>query len=598
MTDGTVTSVTSASYEPVTGHIKTITGPGAQSLTYTFDGHHIVGVAWAGPVSGAVTRTYDSGFRLATESVNDTSQVTYAYDADDLLVGVGDLTIQRDAASGLPTGASLGVLSETIGHNGFAELIEQTVTANGAPLYNVSYALDPLGRVSQKTETVDGVTTVFVYGYDAVGRLTSLTRDGASLESYSYDSNGNRATATVAGTSVTPTHDDQDRLLRYGNVQYTYNGSGQLATRTDGVQTTTYDYDAIGNLLGVSLPNGTAIAYLLDGLDRRVGKKINGAVVQRLLYAGDRPIAELDDQGAILSRFVYAGSDLAPIVIVKNGVAHRVITDQIGSVRLVVNTTTGTIVQRMDYDGFGNVLGDTNPGFQPFGFAGGLYDRDTGLVRFGARDYDPAIGRWTARDPIWFEGGDSNLYVYAHNDPINGNDPTGASVPVDVAAAIVNSFVLTPYLQFQLWVYTGGLGPLILDGLLPFLGIDPVQTLSDFFGLGVDTQSTAYVATDICIGVAEVAAGGAGAAKAARAAAEAQKAAELAKALEARRLAQAAEQAGKQVFKGEIAARTQAAKLAEKASADNRKAADELLRRTEREGWRTHPGGGRGGGRY
>ena len=41
----------------------------------------------------------------------------------------------------------------------------------------------------------------------------------------------------------------------------------------------------------------------------------------------------------------------------------------------------------------------------PFGFAGGLHDRDTNLVRFGARDYDPSIGRWTAKDPIDFAGG-------------------------------------------------------------------------------------------------------------------------------------------------------------------------------------------------
>jgi RHS repeat-associated protein len=47
-----------------------------------------------------------------------------------------------------------------------------------------------------------------------------------------------------------------------------------------------------------------------------------------------------------------------------------------------------------------------------------LYDRDTSLLRFGARDYDPEVGRWTAKDPLGFEGGDSNLYAYAGNNPI------------------------------------------------------------------------------------------------------------------------------------------------------------------------------------
>jgi len=91
----------------------------------------------------------------------------------------------------------------------------------------------------------------------------------------------------------------------------------------------------------------------------------------------------------------------------------------------VVDATTGVIVQRMDYDEFGNVLSDTNPGFQPFGFAGGIYDADTGLVRFGARDYDPDTGRWTAKDPILFAGGDANLYGYTLGDPVNFVDPLG-----------------------------------------------------------------------------------------------------------------------------------------------------------------------------
>jgi len=86
---------------------------------------------------------------------------------------------------------------------------------------------------------------------------------------------------------------------------------------------------------------------------------------------------------------------------------------------------TGTVAQRIDYDEFGRVLNDTNPGFQPFGFAGGLYDPDVGLVRFGARDYDAETGRWTGKDRMGFYGGYANLYVYIGNDPVNLNDPRG-----------------------------------------------------------------------------------------------------------------------------------------------------------------------------
>ena len=78
----------------------------------------------------------------------------------------------------------------------------------------------------------------------------------------------------------------------------------------------------------------------------------------------------------------------------------------------------------MGYDAWGRVIEDTNPGFQPFGYAGGIYDRDTGLVRFGARDYDPQVGRWSTKDPIGFGGG-LNHYVYATSDPINYRDENG-----------------------------------------------------------------------------------------------------------------------------------------------------------------------------
>jgi RHS repeat-associated protein len=77
------------------------------------------------------------------------------------------------------------------------------------------------------------------------------------------------------------------------------------------------------------------------------------------------------------------------------------------------------------------VVFDSNPGFQPFGYAGGIYDDATGLVRFGARDYDAETGRWLSKDPVGFKGG-LNLYGYADNDPINHMDLSGTDVEIVV----------------------------------------------------------------------------------------------------------------------------------------------------------------------
>jgi RHS repeat-associated protein len=157
-----------------------------------------------------------------------------------------------------------------------------------------------------------------------------------------------------------------------------------------------------------------------------VGKIVAGVSVQGLLWLDRSKIAaELDGVGNTISRFVYAKNDTTPDLILKNGVTYLVVKDHLGGPRLVVDAATGQVAQRMDYDAWGRVILDTNPGFQPFGFAGGQYDAATGLVRFGARDYDPAVGRWTTRDPILFSGGDTNLYGYVVSDPINFTDRGG-----------------------------------------------------------------------------------------------------------------------------------------------------------------------------
>ena len=89
-----------------------------------------------------------------------------------------------------------------------------------------------------------------------------------------------------------------------------------------------------------------------------------------------------------------------------------------------MNASSGAIAERIDYDAWGRVVVDTSPGFVSFGFAGGLYDATTGLIRFGKRDYDPRVGRWTTKDPAGFFGG-SNQFTYVANSPATYIDPGG-----------------------------------------------------------------------------------------------------------------------------------------------------------------------------
>ncbi|MDY6906535.1 MAG: RHS repeat-associated core domain-containing protein [Thermodesulfobacteriota bacterium] len=184
-------------------------------------------------------------------------------------------------------------------------------------------------------------------------------------------------------------------------------------------------YSSRGELLRVDLPDGTTIEYIHDPLGRRIAKKVNGTITEKYLWQGrTRLLAVYDGSDNLLMRFQYADTRM-PVAVEKEGVLYYLAYNQVGSLRAVADSA-GNIVKQIEYDSHGYILNDTAPGFDlPFGFAGGLHDRDTGLVRFGYRDYDPDTGRWTAKDPIGFAGGDSDLYGYVLNDPVNFVDPWG-----------------------------------------------------------------------------------------------------------------------------------------------------------------------------
>jgi RHS repeat-associated protein len=422
-------------YSASTGQLTGISTFDGVGMTYGYDGSLLKDIIWSGSVSGNVHKTYDSNFRLSSESVTGGQTISFGYDNDDLLTSAGAMSITRDPATGFVTGTTLGSISESRTYNAYGAEQTYTVTANGTTLYSVNYgARDALGRIVNKTETVQGETRVYGYTYDGNGRLTDVTKDSIATSHYEHDANGNRLVGP--GLTASPVSDNQDRLLSYGSCSYSYKADGSLQTKTCPDGTTTYDYDAFGNLRGVGLANGTAISYVIDGQNRRVGKKVNGTLVESFLYERNlKRVGWYDATGALKAQFIFGARSSVPEFMVKGAATYRLISDQVGSVRLVADST-GSVVQRIDYDEFGNVLADSASGFQPFGFAGGLRDLDTGLTRFGARDYDPRTGRWTTKDEIRFHGGTTNLYGYGSSDPVNRIDPDGNNAIVVVLTVV------------------------------------------------------------------------------------------------------------------------------------------------------------------
>ncbi|MCB9771334.1 MAG: PASTA domain-containing protein [Candidatus Omnitrophica bacterium] len=422
---------TTYSYNPASGYINTVTAPDGGSLTYTYDGSLLLSKTWGGTIHGSVSQSYDNDFRIVSQSVNGGSTVNFAYDNDGLLTQAGLMSMSRNPTSGFLVGTTLGNFATTFGYNNFGELGNDAAKYNGTNYLEHQYTYDTVGRIVTRSETDQNKTDQYRYTYNSAGRLTDVTKNNVVVSHYEYDANGNRLSRSSSGTTESATYDAQDRLLTYGSLSYTYTANGELKSKTDSStnQTTQYKYDVLGNLMQVTLPDGKVIDYVIDANNRRIGKKVNGTLVQGFLYEDDlSPAVELDGNNNIVSRFVYGTRGNVPDYMQKAGKTYKIVTDHLGSMRMVVDTSNGSIAQRIDYDEFGRVLTDTNVGFQPFGFAGGLYESATGLTRFGARDYDAFTGRWTAKDPIGFGGGDTNLYGYVHADPVNWVDQDGLAI--------------------------------------------------------------------------------------------------------------------------------------------------------------------------
>jgi RHS repeat-associated protein len=412
------------------GHIQSLVTPTGETLTYGYDGPLLTFQTWTGgPVSNPVSVGfgYDNRFRVARQTLNGGSPLQFGYDADDLMTSAGALSpIVRDPQNGRITGTTLGLVTDAIGYDSNGLLASFTAAFSGTNRYvETIVARDGDQRITERIEALNGGSVDWVYRYDVAGRLTDVFKNGAQVSHYEYDADDNRITANVSSGSVNPTYDAQDRLQTYGSTSYAFGANGELQSKTVGNQTTSFIYDVFGNLLRVGLPSGTEIEYTTDGRNRRIAKQVNGVFSIAFVYQDAlRPLATVDASGNVVARFVYGTRANVPDYMTKGGGTYRIISDHLGSPRVVVDVATGSVVQQVDYDEFGNVTSDTNPGFQPFGFAGGLYDQDTKLVRFGARDYDASVGRWTAKDPIRFDGG-MNLYLYARNDPVNRRDASG-----------------------------------------------------------------------------------------------------------------------------------------------------------------------------
>ena len=461
---------TTISYTPSVGSIEVCSGAGG-CLTYYLDPLGNV-TSYTDKRGLTSALTYDSLNRLTKAKYNSSNNasfpkttVTYTYD------GADRVTQMVDTGGGSPSSPGN---TQTFVYDGL-----DRVTSWTSPEGTVNYTYDQAGR--RLTMQAGGQEQVN-YCYDAANRLLTLTSGGAyqcpspnPTVTIAYDHDGRRSNLALPnGVSVAYGYDADSHVssLNYsstgggslGNLAYSYDADGHVvglsgslaavnlpaaasATYNPGNQLSVWNStpipsDQANNLsTDPTLPTpgsltwdernhlasanaGGAENFLYDAVGRRESE--SGSIpTATFLYDGFTPVRTTTGFGhgaAYADLLAMPGTGEVFTLTDSSGMMVP-LHDALGSTIALVNSA-GVIATQYTYTPFGQSSVSGTPTANPFQFAGMEYD-STGLYHTWARYYSPGLQRFLSEDPLGIGGGDTNVFAYVHNDPVNMIDPLG-----------------------------------------------------------------------------------------------------------------------------------------------------------------------------
>jgi RHS repeat-associated protein len=386
----------------------------------------------AATASGLLTTsyTYDGlGTLISTQYPSPNSLTfTYALDGLERPIGLTDNTnhtwvsgVLYNPASQM-TNATFPSGTETWGYNLLNQLMQRTTTSGSTTRMNMAYnytAGKDNGQIAGSADAVTGETITYLY--DSLKRLAKAS-SGTWSDTYTYDGFGNLTGMTGSGGAPSLSVSVNPATNQITPTNVLYDGNGNVTQFSPSGSLMTLGYDVVNRMASVNSTN----AYAYSPANQRVYFRSSATGTETLyVYGTDgKKLATYTIAGITGSQVNFAMQNqnvyFAGKLISAEG--NAVAVDRLGTVRW--NATSGGHTYYPYGAEYSATLNDTEK------YATYTRDTLTGLDYAMNRYYSSPWGRFMTPDRSWSSARPGNpqswnLYAYAVNDPVNGNDPSG-----------------------------------------------------------------------------------------------------------------------------------------------------------------------------